>query len=170
MSDESNRFQTDFSKSCERFTDVISLDRLKDPMSGFKSDANICDYIVYRFPCQFYFELKSYKGGRINFSALTDTQYNGLLKKSTTLGVCAGVLFNFRLEHNDGEPEEDELCFWVDIRDIQRMKSENIKSITIYDVKDIGIQLFGQKRRVHWDYDIPPLLEKIQRAVMGAIL
>ena len=38
----------------------VSIDRLPDPMAGYAGIKNICDFIVYRYPLQYYIECKSF--------------------------------------------------------------------------------------------------------------
>ena len=75
----------------------VSIDRLHDQTTGFKGSQNICDFIVYREPYEYYFECKSVHGNTLPFSNITDTQWNGLLQKSQIEGVFAGVI-----------------CWWID--------------------------------------------------------
>lgn len=91
----------------------VSIDRLHDQTSGFKGSQNICDFIVYKEPREYYFECKSVHGNTLSihsvpkpdkkgvlhgfYGNITDTQWEGLLKKSHIKGVTAGVI-----------------CWWVD--------------------------------------------------------
>ena len=70
----------------------VSIDRLHDQTNGFRGSENICDFIVYRKPYEYYFECKSVHGNTLPFTNITDTQWNGLLAKSQIQGVCAGVI------------------------------------------------------------------------------
>ena len=136
----------------------VSIDRLHDQTTKFKgTSANICDFIVYREPYEYYFECKSVHGNTLPFSNITDTQWKGLLEKSKIEGVFAGVI-----------------CWWVDksvtkfipIKLLQAMKEHNMKSIR-YDFtlfgKDCCTEIKGKKKRVFYDYDMESFLNDLRR-------
>ena len=77
----------------------VSLDRLPDPMMGYKGIRNICDFIVYRIPYQFYVECKTVKGNTFPLGNITQNQWDGLLEKSKISGVKGIVLLWFS-EHD----------------------------------------------------------------------
>ena len=85
------QFELVVRRAFEKVSDV-SIDRLNDNTAGFKGVAGICDFIVYRKPYEFYFECKSVHGNTLPFQNITETQWNGLLEKSKTKGVFAGVI------------------------------------------------------------------------------
>lgn len=130
----------------------VSIDRLHDQTTGFKGSSNICDFIVYREPYEYYFECKSVHGNLFPFRNLTDTQYNGLLEKSHIEGVFAGVI-----------------CWWVDkdftafipIQSIERAVEADWKSFR-YDLEGHFIEITGKKKRVFFDYDMEKFLNEIQ--------
>lgn len=140
----------------------VSIDRLHDQTNGFLGSKNICDFIVYRKPYEYYIECKSVHGNTLPFTNITDRQWNGLLEKSQINGVFAGIL-----------------CWWVDkdvtrfipiqmltfLREFCKMKSYRYDIVDIEDVelaymyKSILIQ--GKKKRVFFDYDMEGLLNEI---------
>lgn len=143
--------------------DGVSIDRLHDQTNGFLNSANICDFIVYKEPYEYYIECKSVHGNVLSFKNITDTQWNGLLEKSKIKGVKAGVI-----------------CWWVD-KDITRfipikllevLKTEGHKSIR-YDyghrfpasMRNWGqystIKINGKKKRVFFDYDMEEFLNNV---------
>lgn len=136
----------------------VSIDRLHDQMTGFKGSTNICDFIVYREPYEYYFECKSVHGNTLPFSNITDTQWNGLLEKSKIEGVFAGVI-----------------CWWIDkdvtkfipIQVLAWLDMVGYKSIR-YDTgtpdKYIGdiVEITGKKKRVFFSYDMEKFLNEIQ--------
>ena len=130
----------------------VSIDRLHDQTNGFKGSQNICDFIVYKEPYEYYIECKSVHGNTLPFSNITDTQWNGLLEKSQIEGVFAGVI-----------------CWWIDkdvtlfipIQTFQYYKSwNNAKSIRF----DCGgsIEITGKKKRVFFSYDMNKFFEEIE--------
>lgn len=142
----------------------VSIDRLHDQTNGFKGSQNICDFIVYREPYEYYIECKSVHGNTLPFSNITETQWNGLLEKSKIEGVFAGVI-----------------CWWIDkditrfipIQILQMLKEEGKKSINCYwdscvDVYNIRYyipEIKGKKKRVFFDYDMGEFLNVIANSV-----
>ena len=127
--------------------------RLQDNMSGFKGANTICDFIIYKYPYQYFIECKSVHGNILPFSNITKNQWDGMLKMSKKLGVRAGVI-----------------CWWVDkdvtkfipIELIDDYKRSGAKSIR-YDFEEVGYQtdyftpaftLEGNKKRVFFDYNM----------------
>lgn len=139
----------------------VSVDRLHDQTTGYKGSQNICDFIVYREPYEYYFECKSIHGNTLPFRNITDTQWNGLLNKSKIQGVFAGVI-----------------CWWVDkditrflpIQTLQMLKEDGRKSINcywescidVYNTRYNLIEINGKKKRVFFDYDMEEFLNEIQ--------
>lgn len=147
----------------------VSIDRLHDQTTHYKgSSANICDFIVYREPYEYYFECKSVHGNRLSFSNITETQWNGLLEKSKIEGVFAGVL-----------------CWWVD-KDVTafipiwyldwiKRNHPEVKSISVnsmlkeseeleryIDFKNPHfIQIKGKKKRVFFEYEMERFLNEL---------
>ena len=123
----------------------VSIDRLHDQTTGYKGSQNICDFIVYREPYEYYFECKSIHGASLPFSNITETQWKGLLEKSKIEGVFAGVI-----------------CWWIDkdvtkfisIQSLQWNKENGYKSLR-YDHNGTSfIEIKGKKKRVFFDYDM----------------
>ena len=143
----------------------VSIDRLHDQTTGWKGSTNICDFIVYREPYEYYFECKSVHGNTLPFSNITDKQWNGLLEKSKIEGVFAGVI-----------------CWWIQkdttlFIPIQILEAERLggkKSIRFdhenqflgyYPSIELEIETIEKKRkkkRVFYDYDMEKFLNEIQ--------
>lgn len=139
----------------------VSIDRLHDQTTGFKGSQNICDFIVYREPYEYYFECKSVHGNTLPFSNITDTQWNGLLEKSKIEGVFAGII-----------------CWWVDkdvtkfmpIQCLEYLKKYGAKSIRFdcnpfpksftYWSPFVFTDIKGKKKRVFFDYDMEGFLNE----------
>lgn len=164
---EGKRFEKDFRDSCELLAPAVSVDRLKDPVGGYAGVNNICDYIVYRIPNLYYFELKSYQGDRIPITAISRNQLSGLYKKSKVLGASAGVIFNYRLTvGEDTEDTEDELAYFVDIRDIYKLIKNDIKSVDLFAAKQLGVRLHGSRKVSHYRYDVAKFLDTVAEKTM----
>ena len=143
--------------------DGVSIDRLHDQMTGYKvTSANICDFIVYKKPYEYYIECKSVHGNTLPFSNITNNQRNGLLEKSKIPGVFAGVI-----------------CWWIDkditafipIQLLENWKWLGRKSVR-YDFDEIGYQdekfnpvvwLQGKKKRIFFDYDMDYFFHDIEK-------
>ena len=101
-----------------------SFDRIPDQMTGYYAvSRNICDFICYKYPTQFYIESKSTWKDRFDFSMISDFQYQGLLSKSQIEGCRGYVIILFASYKR---------AFIVDIRDIDYLKTaKNRKSLNI---------------------------------------
>lgn len=161
------QFETVIRQAFDRLEDV-SVDRLHDQMNGFKGSQNICDFIVFRQPYQFYFECKSVHGNTLSIYSkptrsvngklqgyhgnITDTQWRGLLEKSDIPGVHAGII-----------------CWWIDhgitrfipIQYLDWLYRLGKKSIRFDN--EAGIRIYGKKKRVFWDYDMKGFLDEFIR-------
>lgn len=148
------QFEQVVREAFEKVPDV-SIDRLHDQTTGFRGSQNICDFIVYKEPYEYYFECKSVHGNTLPFSNITETQWKGLLEKSKIDGVFAGVI-----------------CWWVD-RDITKfipihlldmIKVNGGKSIrydfTLFD-RDLCTEIRGKKKRVFFEYDMEEFLNAV---------
>ena len=132
----------------------VSIDRLHDQTNGWKGSTNICDFIVYKEPYEYYFECKSVHGNTLPFSNITDTQWNGLLQKSQIEGVFAGVI-----------------CWWIDkdvtkfipIESLSWLELIGYKSIR-YDIDNVyTVEITGKKKRVFFEYDMEKFLEEVSK-------
>lgn len=170
------QFENVIREAFERVPNV-SIDRLHDQTNGFKGSQNICDFIVYKEPYEYYIECKSVHGntlsihsnpktdkhGRLHgfYGAITDTQWEGLLEKSKIEGVYAGII-----------------CWWIDkdvtrfipIEVLQKMREDGKKSIHYswdhyfwgdYTVNYTMYQLKGKKKRVFFDYSMEDFFNEI---------
>lgn len=154
------KFEKVIEESFLRIPDV-SVDRLHDQTNGFAGSSNICDYIVYKKPYEFYLECKSVHGNTLSihgnnaknrYGNLTNKQWEGLLGKSYINGVIAGVI-----------------CWWVDkdvtlfipIQVLEKCRCCGMKSIR-YDFED-GIEIKGRKKRVFFDYDMTSFFEGVKQ-------
>ena len=131
----------------------ISVDRLPDQTNGYLGSTNICDFIIYKYPHQYYIECKSIHGNTFPLSNVTKNQRQELLRKSIIAGVFAGVI-----------------CWWVDhdttlfipIQEIELERLDGVKSIR-YDVPRVHgiIELKGWKKRKFYDYDVKTFFKEM---------
>ena len=155
----------------------VSVDRLHDQTTGYIGSTNICDFIVYRKPHEYYIECKSVHGNTLSISSnpkpdkngvlhgfygnITDKQWEGLLEKSEIAGVFAGVICWF-VDHD--------ATVFLPIKMLQDLRDSGYKSVSILDTtwqelygKDWNWHwLDGQKKRVFFDYDMGRLLDNIE--------
>ena len=134
----------------------VSIDRFQDPMAGFAGISNICDFVVYQYPTQNYFECKSCYGNTLSihsndpknkYGAITNTQWEGLLEKSPIPGVKAGILVWF-IDHD--------ITAFVDIRTLVELKNSGAKSLHVKHLWEKRIPYVlvpGRKKRVLFEYD-----------------
>lgn len=145
------QFEDVIREAFEKVPDV-SIDRLHDQTTGFKGSSNICDFIVYREPYEYYFECKSVHGNTLPFRNISATQWNGLLEKSFIEGVTAGII-----------------CWWIDkdrtlfipIQTLQKLlNSGNVSYRYDWDSYDI-IEIKGKKKRVFFEYNMEEFLNEL---------
>ena len=147
------QFEDVIRKSFEKVSDV-SIDRLHDQTTGFKGSQNICDFIVYKEPYEYYIECKSVHGASLPFSNITDTQWSGLLEKSKIEGVFAGIIVWF---------VDKEVTKFIPIELLDVLRKSGDKSIR-FNSLFIGVQtvagfipvvdLKGKKKRIFFEYDM----------------
>lgn len=134
-----------------------SQDRFADPMAGYAGIRNICDFVAYRYPCQYYLECKTTNENTLPFSNITDNQWEGLLAKSKIYGVLAGYLIWFI--------SPDRTVF-ISAQEMKRWKDEGKKSINIKDLSPLTlnfVNIYGHKKRVLIEYDGDGMVEDLYR-------
>ena len=133
----------------------VSIDRLHDQTTGWKGSSNICDFIVYKEPYEYYFECKSVHGNTLSFRNISATQWNGLLEKSFIEGVTAGII-----------------CWWIDkdttkfipIQTLQKLlNSGNVSYRYDWDSYDV-IEIKGKKKRVFFEYSMQDFLDDLNKS------
>ena len=107
-------------RECFESVPETSVMRLHDQMTGFKGSTNICDFIVYHYPNQFFIECKSVQGNTFPFSNMTDKQYTGMLEMSKIYGVRAGLIV-WWVDHD--------VTAYIPISFVKRQKALGRKSI-----------------------------------------
>lgn len=144
----------------------VSIDRLHDQTTHYKGSTNICDFIVYREPYEYYFECKSIHGNTLSiygndpkrkYGSISNAQWEGLLEKSQIDGVTAGVI-----------------CWWIDkdktvfipIQTLKLMKTVGMKSVRYDAIDDCAgdtdmIEIKGKKKRVFFEYDMENFLNEV---------
>lgn len=138
--------------------DGYSFERVPDQLSGFYGSKNICDFTCFKSPFMYYIESKATWNDRFDFSMITDTQREGLLKKSRIPFVRGIVIVLFASYKR---------AFMIDIRSIvksieSRNKSFNINRLNKSQVKMSEIETIQNSRKTFLDYkgDIEDYFQK----------
>lgn len=141
-----SKLKSDFLKSVPNST----IDRLYDPVAGYVSISNVCDFIGYSKPNIFYLEAKSHKGASVPFENIT--QYEKLKDKVGIPGVRCGVVLWLY---------EKDIVMYVPISTITKMKSDGKKSVGIKALNDgYNIKVIPSvKKRIFMDSDYSCLLD-----------
>ena len=137
----------------------VSVDRLHDQMTGFKvTSANVCDFIVYKKPYEYYIECKSTYGASLPFSNITDNQWNGLLEKSKIDGVFAGIICWFI---------NKDKTYYIPIQRFEfERKYGHGKSLGFRNLyEDEFVEITGKKKRVFFDYDMKQFFDAMEKKV-----
>lgn len=117
------KFENNFKKGVGK-----ELVRLYDTTNGYAGVKNPCDFIYYRYPYQYLFELKSVKGSRFDFSNITDNQKEQLDFYNHIKGCNPMVVVEFR-EHKQ--------VYMIPWSTIKRTMQNNRQSLTVDDCEII---------------------------------
>ena len=158
-------FEEDFKNSIEK---IMNVTRLPDPGQSFNhacrgcekqktrfSPQNICDFICYKYPYSYLFELKSHKGKSIPFKAIVtkekDKRLDRMVAATMNTGISAYIIFNWR--------DCDNRTFAVQAHHVQNyiQTEQKRKSIPFAWSAGIGIEIPSTLKRVRYKYDITPI-------------
>ena len=137
----------DFGKA--KNTSVI---RLPDPVQGYLGYRNVCDFIVYHYPNQYFIECKTINRDSLPFSNITKNQWTGMLEMSKIDGVIAGVICWFI-------PRDTTL--FIPIQLLERYKNEGRKSVSYKD--PWAKRLLGRKKRLFFTYDMEQFFNQFKQ-------
>ena len=137
-----------------------SVDRLIDPQNGYAGVRNICDFIIYHYPIEFYIECKSCYGNTLSihtnnpknrYGNITNNQWEGLLEKSETDGVVAGYIIWFI---------DNDITLFVPAKVMSKHKELGNKSFNVKkEWPDGCFEISGKKKRVLFEYDMSYFIE-----------
>lgn len=137
-----------------KYSDIISIDRLPDPMGGYKGIGNICDFMVFDTPHLYYLECKCCYGKSFPISYITKNQWEGLLEKSKIPSVIAGYII-WLIDYD--------FTFFVYASNlsayIERTGRKSISADDAISGKLIRYPINGKKRKVLFDYDMGEFLD-----------
>ena len=129
-----------------------TIDRLYDPVAGYKFIKNVSDFIGYVYPYIFYLECKSTEQNTFPLANLT--QYEDLLTKKDVKGALAGVVIWFVNHKREA---------WVSIEEFQRIKELGYKSINVKMLDDSEfnvVEIPGIIKRTLIDADYSVIVEQ----------
>lgn len=142
----------------------VSVTRLLDPQAGYAGVRNVCDFIVYKYPTQFFIECKSCRGNTLSISsndpkkmygAITNRQWIGMLEQSAVRGVVAGVMVWF-IDHD--------ITAFIPIQKLEYYRTvKGCKSINVKMIDDDWTIIDGKKKRIMFDYDVNNFLQKFTK-------
>jgi hypothetical protein len=154
------QFEDQISAAFEKIPNT-SVTRLIDPQGGQAGVSNICDFIVYHYPTQFFIECKSCYGNTLSinsnnpkkkYGAISNKQWEGLEEMSKIEGVVAGYMIWF-IDHDR--------TIFVPAQSMIVHKELGEKSYNIGKQWDSDyIEIKGKKKRVLFDYDMTDFIRK----------
>lgn len=138
--------------------DIVGYQRLYDVFFGYKGISNPCDFIVFKYPNEFYLECKSTNLNTLNFHEIP--QYERLIDVNVVNGRLCGV-FIWYVKHKK--------TFWVSIEKLKELKENGAKSVHINDLlgkKDKNVyELEATYKRINGVYNLESFFEYIQEQV-----
>lgn len=136
-------FEKKFKEQMDNEDDVYCL-RLPDPMGGFKGLSNICDFIVYKYPYLYLFELKTTAGPSLPFNNISHNQLHGLKAANEKLSVIkAGFIIWFY---------DKDITYFTIPQTILDLQEQGKHSIRFDYTKDV-IVINGIKKKKYFEYD-----------------
>lgn len=151
-------FENDFKSSKP---DGVWLYRLRDGSSAWdKTDStrfqakNVADFLFFHAGALKILELKSVKGPSIPFTDINYANLCEMVESSKIDGISSYVIINFRQETR-GTPE----TYAVPAHLVKAfIDAGERKSIPVSYAREHGIKIEGQKKKVHYRYDLSPLM------------
>ena len=126
--------------------------RLPDQTAGFKGARNVCDFIVYHYPYQYFIECKTVHGNTLPFTNITDNQWNGLLEVSRVRGVKAGILCWW---------VDKDVTKWIPIEELQKLRRRSEQKSLRYDADIPSLLINGKKKKVFYEYDMEDFFKHV---------
>ena len=153
------QFEEQIRKAFEKIPNT-TVTRLIDPQNGYAGVRNICDFIIYHYPYQYFIECKSCHGNTFPFSNVTQNQWDGMLEMSKTDGVIAGVIVWF-IDHDS--------TYFLSIELLNKLKECGCKSVHYYpdwvaevpDCDNLWNHIVGKKKQILFDYDLTDFIRRL---------
>lgn len=166
------QFEADFKASvpsnawCYRLKDSAATYYGGNENLSFSID-NICDFLVYRYPMNHLFELKTIETpsiplekvfGKYDKAKCKYRKEKHITDMVDAMGYCgqtAHVIVNYRaVNRTFAIPASKVLAFRY---------NESRKSIPWHWAEQEGIEVKAKKLRVHWQYDVDGLLKRLEK-------
>jgi recombination protein U len=153
---EGKKFEEDFRKS---IPDNVWFYRFRDGTSNWNNQdqtltrfqaMNICDCMIFSYPFLYLIELKSHNSASLPFSAIRNNQISDLSTAGQYKGIIPLVIINMRKYGKTYAVHIDKIKYYIN--------HSNRKSIPISWMKDNGVEVIGEQKRVRWKYDIEKLI------------
>lgn len=109
---------------------------------------------MYQYPNILYLECKAIHGNCLNFkSHIKESQWNGLIEiaNKNIQGVHAGIICWFI---------DVDKTRYIPIQELQEMRNNGYKSFNI-NTDNQGYIVWGEKKRVFFEYDLEKFMEEI---------
>ena len=153
------RFENNFKKSIPKDVYVY---RFKDGSASWGGNEkvrfqakNICDFMLYKKPYLFLFELKSTKGKSLPNTNIKKHQLEDLLIASNYIGTVCGLLIEF---------SDCNTVYFIEIKEYDNfIKYNTRKSIPIEYLKEKGIEVETTKKKINIKLNIEKMLSQIVR-------
>lgn len=139
-----------------------SFDRFYDQMTGFYlTSRNICDFVCYKYPYQYFIESKATWKDRFDFSMISETQFAGLLKKSQIDG-CFGLIIVLFASYKRAFILD--ICGINDIIVNEGKKSLNIKRLASWPINYVEIPtISSRKALLEYSGDFQKLVSQLNQ-------
>lgn len=128
--------------------------RLQDPTTGYLGNSNICDFIIYNYPNQYFIECKTIHGNTFPLSNISKNQWEGLLEVAPIKGVVAGIICWF---------VDKDTTLFLPIQELQKLKQQGKKSVRFDIHNSKFIPIAGKKKRVFFEYSMKEFIERTKK-------
>lgn len=151
MANRGKQFETKFKDQWLTTVNDSMVYRLYDVTMGYKTIANVGDFICYKYPYCYIIDCKSKEGNTLPFSDLR--QYDLMLDYKNIKGLYVGFIVWF-IDHDR--------VLWIPIQTMEKIKNEGLKSFNINKMKQEDywyLDIPSKKLRTFVDSDYSALVE-----------
>lgn len=145
-----DRFKQDW---LETVSDSVCY-RLYDTTNGFKSIANVADFITYKYPNMFMIDCKSTDSNTLNFADIR--QYSKMLEYKGISGLYVGIIW---------WSVKNDKVIWIPIETLEKIKKEDKKSYNIKMLNDpnyYSFEIKSTKLRAFMKTDYSDFIRRIE--------
>jgi len=165
MANKGKDFENHFKKLVDDYINLqlnltdktnCSIDRFYDNIGGFKGIGYPSDYVAFKSPFEYYFELKSTAQKSFPLKNMSNSQYNKLLFKRRCKGVIAGlVIWHYKFKST----------YFVPIESVKAIVDLGKKSFNIDILKENNlafVTITGRQKRLFCDYNIEEMFKNLE--------